>query len=353
MDLTDASFQEGQVVHIIPIVTHVKDTNLDVEELGIGGGKGDLDQKEELETGTAFDIEKIMELCRKDIQDQQLLSKISNLLQDAIREGKGTIDLASDLASTHESQEANVSLGNISTILSSHVKESQEKSSRLNRTIRFPYSRHSSFYELCHLVDAFKPMDLVPCTVDEKIWDPERSMRHLFGPFCSGDTFCHDKEMMKIYEARREKEPYERHTQDRSEGETQSNGAAQGTELDCSGLGIPGEGSNARPARPAERVINSGDSNSCRVTAEAIATREETNTEARVPEASAAAPEPSPNLEGKRSAKEPPHTAKVQRHKRLKSSRIAYQAALGMNGLTWADLGGLVSARSHHEEEEL
>ena len=112
----------------------MKNINRDIEELGIGGGKGDLDQKEELEAGTALDIEKIMELCRKDIQDQQLLSEISNLLQGAIKEGKGTIDLASDLFSTHESEEADVSLRNVSTILSSRVNKPQENSSQ-NRTI--------------------------------------------------------------------------------------------------------------------------------------------------------------------------------------------------------------------------
>jgi hypothetical protein len=36
--------------------------------------------------------------------------------------------------------------------------------------IRFPYSRHSSYEELCNLVDAFKPADIWPCTVDPADW---------------------------------------------------------------------------------------------------------------------------------------------------------------------------------------
>lgn len=41
----------------------------------------------------------------------------------------------------------------------------------LPRTITFPYSRHSSFAELCDLVRVFDPMDVYPCTVDEEDWD--------------------------------------------------------------------------------------------------------------------------------------------------------------------------------------
>jgi DNA cross-link repair 1C protein len=35
--------------------------------------------------------------------------------------------------------------------------------------ITFPYSRHSSYQELCHLLDVLKPNDVWPCTVD--VWD--------------------------------------------------------------------------------------------------------------------------------------------------------------------------------------
>jgi len=40
----------------------------------------------------------------------------------------------------------------------------------LPRVITFPYSRHSSYPELCHLVDVFKPKDVWPCTVDVTEW---------------------------------------------------------------------------------------------------------------------------------------------------------------------------------------
>jgi len=41
----------------------------------------------------------------------------------------------------------------------------------LPKTITFPYSRHSSYPELCDLVRIFKPKDVYQCTVDEETWD--------------------------------------------------------------------------------------------------------------------------------------------------------------------------------------
>ncbi len=38
------------------------------------------------------------------------------------------------------------------------------------KTITFPYSRHSSYAELRDLVQAFKPLDVYPCTVDRLTW---------------------------------------------------------------------------------------------------------------------------------------------------------------------------------------
>lgn len=40
----------------------------------------------------------------------------------------------------------------------------------LPKTITFPFSRHSSFEELRHLVGIFRPRDVFPCTVDETKW---------------------------------------------------------------------------------------------------------------------------------------------------------------------------------------
>lgn len=59
----------------------------------------------------------------------------------------------------------------------------------------FPYSRHSSYEELCELVNSFRPLDVYPCTVDEENWSPEDGVENLFGHSCSGTTFAHDRKM--------------------------------------------------------------------------------------------------------------------------------------------------------------
>lgn len=70
----------------------------------------------------------------------------------------------------------------------------QQGAANLPKTIRFPYSRHSSYPELCAFVDAFKPRDVWPCTVNPDEWIRNgTSIESLFGPFCSGNTFEYDK----------------------------------------------------------------------------------------------------------------------------------------------------------------
>ncbi len=46
----------------------------------------------------------------------------------------------------------------------------QEGDVHLPKVITFPYSRHSSYAELCCLVRVFMPVDIYPCTVDKANW---------------------------------------------------------------------------------------------------------------------------------------------------------------------------------------
>ena len=81
----------------------------------------------------------------------------------------------------------------------------------LPNKITFPYSRHSSYPELCDLVKLFKPRDIYPCTVNPVQWRNEGqccyskydimhmltalgiSIGGLFGDYCSGDEFLFDQ----------------------------------------------------------------------------------------------------------------------------------------------------------------
>ena len=53
---------------------------------------------------------------------------------------------------------------------SAQVTESKQQQKELPLTITFPYSRHSSYAELCDLVRVFRPKDVYACTVDPSTW---------------------------------------------------------------------------------------------------------------------------------------------------------------------------------------
>lgn len=206
-------------------------------------------------------------------------------------------------------------------------------------------------------------------------------MRHLFGPFCSGDAFQHDNEMMKIYEARLESASKDEYTQSESQVGTQSsNGAGSTHSLNQT---MPNSARNEVSAKMGEQHVDP--EQYFTAPADDIVLLERTPSQAGVREAEVTPSEqgcpqiasPAEELEdeqstaindlnelpsalnaayprvNKRSASETPSESKQHRRKRAKNSTIAYQAALGINGLTWADYGGLVSARHEDEEEEL
>ncbi|KAK9450967.1 beta-lactamase-like protein [Limtongia smithiae] len=54
-----------------------------------------------------------------------------------------------------------------------------------------PYSRHSSYLELCALVELFRPADVYPNVVTSNFAVNSLSMRELFGRFCSQDRYFH------------------------------------------------------------------------------------------------------------------------------------------------------------------
>ncbi|KAG9188520.1 hypothetical protein G6011_02443 [Alternaria panax] len=189
----------AKIVHIIPIVTCAD--GFEVAELGAGGGKGDLDQKEELESGGMGDVRKSMELCAASIGDEKLLAKVLALLQQTLV-GDGKLDLHMQLQKHIQDMQDDMSLEALVSVLSSNACKDSVPQPPSNRTIRFPYSRHSSYSELLGLVKALSPRDIFPCTVDDIYWTPSLSMQNLFGDLCSGELFRHDAMIMEVFEAR-------------------------------------------------------------------------------------------------------------------------------------------------------
>jgi DNA cross-link repair 1C protein len=191
------------VVWITPIITRLRD-GTEVYEVGAGGGGGDLYQTAELDITDSISMEDLADLCAQWIKDPAELSNTLRLLSSTrtSRNPKislGDLGLDSDEAiSLKQLVSRMASFGDHKSALKEAagipgVKLSNAPTS--SDAIHFPYSRHASYNELCHLVSAFRPRDIYPCTVDEETWCEEMSMQALFGDLCSGSYFEHDRQL--------------------------------------------------------------------------------------------------------------------------------------------------------------
>ncbi|CAO2658095.1 Nn.00g073550.m01.CDS01 [Neocucurbitaria sp. VM-36] len=375
---------DAKVVHIIPIITRANGD--EIAELGAGGGKGDLDQKEELETGDTADAAKLMGLCAEFIEDEELLSKVSALLQPTIN---GKLDLATmQIQKESRGSQDALSIQALVSILTSNASKDQATEQPRNTTIRFPYSRHSSYLELCGLVEALKPMDVYPCTVDEDNWTPAASMRELFGTLCSRHIFRHDAEMMDLYETnlanrgeRKQQEETQKDTQATDEGLNASLVGSKSLRVENTAQ-LSAEELESHDFVTQRMTMNGAKENitqtrrveSLRAYTTSIATDLNPLTtapslqtpaarivlEKELPEPTSAetvslsslAPSTSKSSASGAMDERPSPNGRKRKRQRFTNRAIAYQAAIGTHGLTWSDYGGLISTRSKADQEE-
>ncbi|KNG82339.1 DNA repair protein [Aspergillus nomiae NRRL 13137] len=196
-------------VYIIPIVSRTNDGS-EIPEIGAGGGGGDLYQIHELEIPNELALEQLEKLCLERIHDSQTLLETREALIEAFKSKSKALQLDSyGMKDDHD-----IPLENLVNILSRRRFHGKDWSNNnrgstgrydtlgnsLPTVIHFPYSRHSSYAELCELVSAFKPKDIYPCTVDPLTWDEDVSIQSLFGHLCSGTEFAHDHHMRDMLE---------------------------------------------------------------------------------------------------------------------------------------------------------
>lgn len=195
----------SNAVRIIPIVTRTR-RGADVVEPGAGGGLGDLSEAHELDLTDPNAVSQLMALCALHVKDGNRVRDIHRILTTEVDTTTGCFRLEGlDVAKI--GGESDVPLHRLAALLQSisrdkpesHKSQRNVEQSQLP-TITFPYSRHSSYNELCELVAAFRPLDVYPCTVDEATWSEHVSMRALFGEFCSANLFAHDRLMREKLE---------------------------------------------------------------------------------------------------------------------------------------------------------
>ncbi|TVY75938.1 Protein artemis [Lachnellula suecica] len=183
------------IVWIRPIVTRAMNGD-EVAEIGVGGGGQDLAQESELE----LDNESIAHIL-SEIDASEVLGRDDLKFRFLI----GIQSLGRAFSTEHAADFLsgdNVSVLELIKAIENEVAEKQSlgtggtfEEGVLSQVITFPYSRHSSYPELCDLVRIFKPKDVYQCTVNEQTWSEESSVRKLFGHECSAKIFRHDAEI--------------------------------------------------------------------------------------------------------------------------------------------------------------
>lgn len=220
-----ARLSKEDVVWITPIISRLPD-GTELRELGAGGGGGDLYQTPELEVTDELTIQAIEKMSSELMKDVDSLDKVRDAIEFARTVGASSISLEG----LGLDSDAEIGLKDFVQLISEKrdwkgrklLEDQARGTAPQQRTIRFPYSRHSSYDEQRHLVSVFRPKDVYACTVDVQGWTEEVSMKSLFGDLCSENIF--DQDQMVRKEALLVKEATEAKRRKRKRDEDSQNG---------------------------------------------------------------------------------------------------------------------------------
>ncbi|KAL7931533.1 beta-lactamase-like protein [Trichoderma chlorosporum] len=190
--------KHSSVVRIQPVVASFPDGGV-IQEAGIGGGGEDLEREMELGVPSQSDLEILLRIIDAlTSTTEEARGDCARVLANALASGRD-LQLNMSLSTNEDAYSADLQKAMLSVINSqlkstlSRTKIEERNGEHLPSVIRFPYSRHSSYAELCDLVDAFKPKDIWPCTFHLEYWQKNAmSIESLFGKYCSGKMFAHD-----------------------------------------------------------------------------------------------------------------------------------------------------------------
>lgn len=213
-----STVRSSQVVHIVPIIARLPDGS-DVAEAGVGGGGYDLEREVEVDLSS---VQGFLEALSQDAGiSKKTKARITELVGTSAAIGRNanleiTIDSfddnnQTDLASALEGSMKSPAQGGYAVL---NASDTIRGAKPLPKTITFPYSRHSSYAELCHLVKTFKPKDVWPCTAHPLEWTKHGiNIRSLFGHCCSGEVSEYDSRLSELASRRQAKQSETQETQ--------------------------------------------------------------------------------------------------------------------------------------------
>ncbi|KAF4976593.1 hypothetical protein FZEAL_6771 [Fusarium zealandicum] len=201
-------------VTIQPVIAHLS-TGQDLAEVGVGGGGDDLQREAELESLDQTNLATLVEMVLSSSAiSTETLQALKEVLSQAVSTGRNiSLDWDIESLGKHSAQEVVLMLAEkLGKGIKNALAQGNPDQANLPKTIRFPYSRHSSYPELCHFVEAFRPRDVWPCTVNPTEWLRNgTSIRSLFGQFCSGEALTHDIAMKAFAERNALDDPAHQH----------------------------------------------------------------------------------------------------------------------------------------------
>ncbi|KAL6889140.1 beta-lactamase-like protein [Trichoderma evansii] len=193
--------RQSSVVRIQPVIASFSDGKV-MHEAGIGGGGEDLEREMELGVPSTSDLQDLLQIigALKNTTEEARI-ECARLLTNALASGRN-LQLNINSSSSEDIYLTDLRKA-ILPIANQHLKVGSSLTGNedyggdvLPNIIRFPYSRHSSYAELCDLVNAFKPRDIWPCTFHLESWREKAiSIESLFRQYCSGNIFAHDIEV--------------------------------------------------------------------------------------------------------------------------------------------------------------
>ncbi|KAI9047484.1 hypothetical protein LZ554_008203 [Drepanopeziza brunnea f. sp. 'monogermtubi'] len=204
----------SKTVWITPIVRWKDDAaEVPEPEPAVIQSGNDLSGRPQIEFDDNITIDQLMLLFPD--ADPLIKIEVRRLLVAAL-ESPGRALFLGELGLGDEQEE--ISLDQLGRAIVRSVTEKQQNASTredgqdgqsLPRTINFPYSRHSSYPELCELLKVFAPKDVWPCTENPLSWHEDSlSIRGLFGCYCSAQIFRYDAEMKKAVAEAEDRDRY-------------------------------------------------------------------------------------------------------------------------------------------------
>jgi DNA cross-link repair 1C protein len=192
------SLKEKNVVWITPIISRLED-GTELQEIGAGGGGGDLYQTPEIDISSAFTMEALESICEDMFEDATIRARI----YEVFRAAKTSCSERVSLEGLDVDGDVELSLKQFAKLVSKFegwkgqqmVTQDRGQQAKQQDVIHFPYSRHSSYGELRHLVKSLHPKEVHACTVDLPSWSEEAGMQFLFGDLCSGQVIHQDAEV--------------------------------------------------------------------------------------------------------------------------------------------------------------